>query len=193
LKQEHCDSIFKTISELNDSIDLEFDNCAGAIMQRFDNVKSAIKQSIESDVQAIQAKQDEINEEIEQEALKINQMIERPLHELSEDQILQLTSLYHDFASIQAKHQGSIDLLRQERDHIKLKKQKHLRKLNQVVNALLREFGDKASPQKDTDNEAVRCATPEKRRGITNSQNSATKSPPNIVEMVRSGRRNFVQ
>ncbi|CAD8203548.1 unnamed protein product [Paramecium pentaurelia] len=168
--------------DLDCQIDFELENCIDCIKSRFTSIKSDLKSQIDSDMTKVQDNCNQFQQNMKNEIDPFKFTIQNELPTLNHNELNQLVKFYQEAPKIHKHYSKTAELLQDEKQKVKQKKQKYLNKMKSIMQILLKEFNDLMTSKNVQFDDGSEYETPQKQAMSPNKM-------INLVETARSSRR----
>ncbi|CAD8173561.1 unnamed protein product [Paramecium pentaurelia] len=168
--------------DLDSQIDYELENCIDSIKSRFLSIKGDLKCQIDSDMLKVQDNCTQFQQNMNNELNPFKFTIQNELPTLNHNELNQLVKFYQEAPKIHKHYSKATEILQDEKQKVKQKKQKYLNKMRSIMQLLLKEFNDLMTTKNVQFDDCSEYETPQK-------QIMSPNKMINLVETARSTRR----
>ncbi|CAD8198995.1 unnamed protein product [Paramecium pentaurelia] len=169
--------------DLERQIERELENCLSCIQYRFTNIKSDLKSVIDGENEKLQESYNALQYNKNQELDSMKNV--NDLHIINQEEVNDLVKFYQESTKIQQNYQKASEILLDEKQKVKQKKQKYLYKLRTIMQGLMKEFNELMTTKNLQQDDFSEFETPQKSSMSPNKMIS-------LVESTRSSRRFYM-
>ncbi|CAK56587.1 unnamed protein product (macronuclear) [Paramecium tetraurelia] len=169
--------------DLEKQIEKELENCLSCIQYRFTSIKSDLKSMLDGENEKLLDSYNALQENKNQELDSLRNV--NDVHSISQEELNDLVKFYQEAPKIQKNYIKASEIFQDEKQKIKLKKQKYLCKLRAIMQGLMKDFNDLMTTKNLQYDDFSEFETPQKSSMSPNKMSS-------FVESTRSSRRFYM-